>query len=219
MRWVRTPGGSYPSLGSDSPDKVREGPTILDRWDFTADELTELVDKNPSLRGILLGYLAELKLTHLLHSIEGVSTSRKDDDHNRRRKGDRVISFHGREIVIEAKSLQTNLVKQEGNRWTGHAQVDASDRREVALRDGSKLNTTCLLVGEFDILAVNIFAFRGEWDFVFARNEDLPRSTFRKYSAEQQSQLLATLVPVAWPPERPFVEDPLPLFEDLARGR
>ena len=36
--------------------------TILDRWDMTPEELTELVENNPSLRGMILGYLAELKL-------------------------------------------------------------------------------------------------------------------------------------------------------------
>lgn len=35
--------------------------TILDRWDVTPEEFTELVEKNPSLRGMILGYLAELK--------------------------------------------------------------------------------------------------------------------------------------------------------------
>ena len=31
--------------------------TILDRWDVTIEELTELVEANPSLRGMILGYL------------------------------------------------------------------------------------------------------------------------------------------------------------------
>lgn len=39
--------------------------SILDRWGVSAEELTELVDRNPSLRGMLLGYLAELKLERL----------------------------------------------------------------------------------------------------------------------------------------------------------
>lgn len=36
--------------------------TILDRGNFTAEELTQLIDENLSLRGMVLGYLAELKL-------------------------------------------------------------------------------------------------------------------------------------------------------------
>ena len=39
--------------------------SILKRWDITVEELTRVVDQNPSLRGMLLGYLAELKLENL----------------------------------------------------------------------------------------------------------------------------------------------------------
>jgi hypothetical protein len=39
--------------------------TILDRWQVTAEELTQIIDQNPSLRGMILGYLAELKLEQL----------------------------------------------------------------------------------------------------------------------------------------------------------
>jgi hypothetical protein len=46
-----------------------------------------------------------------------------------------------------------------GDRWQGKAQVDASDSRTISLPDGSTMKTTCLLRGEFDILAVNCFAF------------------------------------------------------------
>lgn len=47
--------------------------SILERWDITVEELTQVVDQNPSLRGMLLGYLAELKLEKLWLRREGVS--------------------------------------------------------------------------------------------------------------------------------------------------
>ena len=34
---------------------------LHERWGFTAEELTRIVDENPSLRGMLFGYVAELK--------------------------------------------------------------------------------------------------------------------------------------------------------------
>ncbi len=40
--------------------------TILDRWHLTADELTQIVDLNPSLRGIMMGYIAEFQVQKLL---------------------------------------------------------------------------------------------------------------------------------------------------------
>lgn len=52
-------GGSGCAPAADTVD-------ILRRWGVTVDELTRLVDENPSLRGILLGYVAEHHLTRLL---------------------------------------------------------------------------------------------------------------------------------------------------------
>ena len=40
--------------------------TILERWHLTADELTQIVDLNPSLRGFMFGYVAEFQLRKFL---------------------------------------------------------------------------------------------------------------------------------------------------------
>jgi hypothetical protein len=69
------------------------------------------------------------------------------------------------------------------------------------------------------LLAVNLFAFEGVWRFAFAKNSDLPRSTYRRYTPEQQAFLLATLIPVSWPPEPPFYAEPFRLLEEVARDR
>lgn len=192
---------------------------ILNRWGISVNELTSLVDENPSLRGIMLGYVAEHKLREFFEAHPHISGSSKHDDHDRTHKSDRVIVYKGKEFSVEAKSLQTNLVRRDGNRWIGKAQVDGSDRRFVTFRDGSRLNTTLLLRGQFDILAVNCFAFEQKWTFAFALNSDLPTSTFRGYTETQRKQLIASLVPVSWPPEPPFVADPFPLVERLYRAR
>jgi len=190
--------------------------TILQRWDITPEELTIAIDENPSLRGMLIGYVAEYKLRSLwFMNREGISQFVKHDDHNRKKKGDLVITYRGREFIIESKSLQTNSIKKEENRFVGKAQCDASDRRTVTFSDGSKLETTCLLAGDFDLLAVNLFAFDNTWRFAFAKNCDLPRSTFRRYTSKQRKKLLASLVPVTWPPEAPFREEPFSLLDEL----
>ena len=175
---------------SDAPDD------ILAQWSVSAKDLTTLTDENPSLRGMLLGYVAEHKLRQIWFA-DDISYLGKSDDHDRRNKGDHVVEYKGRRFIIESKSLQSNKVERDGNAWRGKAQVDASDRRPIDLADGSQVNTTLLRVGEFDVLAVNCFAFRQKWDFVFAKNADLPRSSYARYPARVRAQLIASLVDVS----------------------
>lgn len=198
-----------------------EPDSILTRWGITEGELTELVDRNPSLRGILLGYVAEKKFHDRYLSAPDIAEASKDDDHDRSKKGDRRIRYKGRTYLIEVKSLQTNSVKQRGpDEWFGKTQVDASDSRVVRFEDGSSLKTTCLLRGEFDVLAVNCFAFGNAWRFAFALNDELPANIFRKYTEEQQANLLPTLIAVTWPLQPPFTENLIELLERLvAAGR
>lgn len=193
--------------------------TILERWDVTAEELTAVIDANPSLRGMIIGYLAEMKLEKLWLTGPDFSNLVKADDHDRSRHGDRTVHYKGHVFTFESKSLQTASVRQDDGIWTGKAQVDASDRRAVTLPDGSDLQTTCLVVGSFDILAVNVFAFEGQWRFAFAKNADLPRSKYRRYTPQQREHLLATLVTVTWPPAPPFRDEPFTLMNEIIQER
>lgn len=191
--------------------------SILKRWGISEQDLTELVDQNPSLRGILLGYVAERKFHETFLDHPAITEKGKDDDHDRTRKGDCRITYKGKNLVIEVKSLQTNLVKNLGEDcWLGKSQVDASDSREVRFPDGSTLKTTCLLRGEFDLLAVNCFAFGDQWRFAFALNSDLPQNTYKKYTEYQRKRLLPTLIAVEWPLKPPFKENPFELLDRLA---
>ena len=128
-----------------------------------------------------------------------------------------MVTYKSRPFKVECKSLQTNSIRRVGEMFTGKAQCDASDRRTVTFGDGTTLDTTCLLVGEFDLLAVNLFAFEDKWRFIFAKNADLPRSRFKGYTEEQRSQLLASLVPVSWPPQPPFRDDPFGLMDEMLK--
>ena len=101
--------------------------SLLELWDMTIEELNYIVEKNPSLRGMIFGYLAELKLEKLWLRHKSVSLRDKPDDHDRRRKGDRLIVFKGKQFVFESKSLQTNSIARTDEGWVGKAQVDASD--------------------------------------------------------------------------------------------
>ena len=72
---------------------------------------------------MLFGYVAEAKLRAMFDGDPRITAIRKDDDHDRRKKGDLVITYQGREFKIEVKSLQTTLIKNlGGGRFAGGAE-------------------------------------------------------------------------------------------------
>lgn len=177
---------------------------FLEDWDLSYDEINELLTANPSLRSFVMGYTAEIKCKSMFFTNHpDISDVYKPDDHNREEKGDWVMNYKGHRIAVEVKSLQTNSLRpQKSGRVAPKYQCDASDRRVVTFSDGSTVDTTALLVGEFDVLALNIHAFAGQWDFVFAKNADLPtmegatRGAAKDYTELQQKQLIKTLIPI-----------------------
>jgi hypothetical protein len=189
---------------------------ILERLDITSEELTYIIDNNPSLRGMITGYMAEAKLEQLWFSDNIVS---KNNDHDRRKKGDLLVHYRDRQFTFESKSIQTSSILKTDAGWTGKVQIDASDCRNIVLPDGSNLTTTCLLKDEFDILAINIFPVDNVWKFLFIKNSDLPSSKCSKYTAYQRDQLLSTSVSVSWPPKPPFYEEPFTLMDDIINNR
>lgn len=125
---------------------------ILERFEISVEEFTEIVDANPSLRGFILGYIGEAKAKKLIKENPSVSDIYKPDDHNRKSKGDLYIKYKGKEFRIEVKSLQTNDVQNlGGDNWVGKYQCDASDSREIGLPNGHVVKTTSLLVGEDNV--------------------------------------------------------------------
>lgn len=192
-------------------------PTLLERYGITATQLTELIDANGSLRGMLEGYIAEIKLRDIWFSGGQFSGHHKHADHDRKNKGDLVVTYKGRNFKIECKSLQTNSIKTTANGYVAKTQVDGSDRREVRMPDGNMIQTTNLVVGEFDLLAVSLFKLNNEWAFLFAKNTDLPRSTYRGYPPEYRQHLLKTLVNISWPPSSQdiFRPEPFTLLDEL----
>lgn len=227
--------------------------TLLDIFDVSLDFLTQVVVGNPSLRGMVLGYLAEAKLKEILEGHGRASAFRKEDDHDRKKKGDLVVTYQGFEFKVEVKSLQTNsveileeehstaseqkwirkILKKKGRgeanpeyipvwnkhrldgRYRGQFQCDASDKRPVEFPDGSTLQTTNLLFGEFDILAAGLFAFREKWDFGFALNSQLPASANMEYPEYQRSKLSTSMISITWPLAAPFVGDIYSLLDRL----
>lgn len=191
---------------------------LLYRWGLTVRELTEIVDANPSMRGLMLGYVAEYKLRKMYFEDPRITALVKDDDHDRKSKGDIRFNYRGRSFRVECKSLQTNTIRKVDEGFVASYQCDASDSRTVRFSDGTSVKTTCLLVGEFDLVAVNLFALEERWRFAFALNRDLPRSRFHKYTPLQQNELIASSIKITWPLKPPYEADPFVLLDRLLDG-
>jgi hypothetical protein len=141
-------------------------------------------------------------------------------------KGDIFFNYKGYRFDIEVKSLQTNSIKRfDDGTMKAVFQCDASDRRTVTLSDGTRFETTSLLVGEFDVVAVCLFGFYGDWKFVFAKNSELPRvkgtrGRAKGLTEQQRNELLATIMPMQHPVVAPYRDEPWSILDDLiAEGK
>jgi hypothetical protein len=110
-------------------------------------------------------------------------------------------------------------VVQTAAGYAGRFQCDASDSRPVTLPDGSEVTTVCLVVGGFDLLAVNLFEFGQQWRFAFVKNVDLPRSTWRGYTEAQRRHLLQTTPRITWPLQAPYRDEPFALLDEIAASK
>lgn len=201
---------------------------FLEEWDLGYAEINELLTDNPSLRSFVMGYAAEVKCkTRYFVGHPDITAIYKPDDHDRREKGDLIVTYKGERFGVEVKSIQTASMQPQ--RRSGEVkpcyQCDASDRRAVTFADGTSVETTALLVGEFDVLAVNIHAFKGEWNFVFAKNKDLPtmegasRGAAKNYTLLQQRNLIRTSISIGLEPGAPYSYNPFEVFDAIIQDR
>ncbi len=63
-----------------------EKQSILKRWQLTEAELSEIMAANPSMRGLVLGYVAEYKLRKMHFADSYFSNVHKADDHDRKKR-------------------------------------------------------------------------------------------------------------------------------------
>jgi hypothetical protein len=180
---------------------------ILSDWGITATELAEIVAENPSMRGLMFGFVAEYKLKKMWLQGRGISNVVRPRAHDRTQKFDFGFDYKGRSVRLEVKCLDTPSVKLAGEVYGGTFQCNASDTTSVTLPDGSRVTTNCLPVGGFDILAVCLYAFGKTWRFAFALNTELPRTTWKKYTPVQQAALLKSTMRISWPAVPPFEKD------------
>lgn len=195
-------------------------PDLLNSWGITADELSEIVAENSSMRGLMFGFVAEYKLKKDWLMRPGIENVLRPRSHDRKQKCDFRFDYAGQDVTVEVKCLDTPKVKVLPNgTYIGTFQCNASDKTKVIFPDGSSLETNCLLVGGFDILAVCLHAFGKIWRFAFALNDELPRSTYRKYSPTQQTGLLKSSMVISWPLQPPYSNDLFSVLDRLLAKR
>lgn len=174
--------------------------TIIDS--IPPEDLVVAIKRAPSLRGMILGYVAEEMFLKMLRTNRDVSDIRQHDDHDRSmNKADVDFLIEGMRISVQLKSIQTNSICFRSDLSALHASVqnDGSDKREVILEGGEVVVTTNYRVGDYDVLAVPLFPFTGAWDFAYKLNRSCRRTTSKKYTANQQRQLLSTIEEVTYP--------------------
>lgn len=176
-------------------------PRIIDS--VTPEELITAIKNAPSLRGMILGYIAEVKFEAevlLPHAL--TDDVQSFDDHNRaENKADRAYVYQGKRITVQLKSIQTNSIKWsfEHESLLADVQNDGSDKRPVLLPNGNTVETTNYKVGDYDILAVPLFPFTGNWDFAYKLNRECRLTTSKKYTAEDAKYLLSTTEKITYP--------------------
>jgi len=194
-------------------------PDLLKAWNLTRVELSEIVAENPSMRGLMFGFVAEYKLRKMWLGRQGISNLTRPRSHDRTQKCDFRFEYKRRGIRLEVKCLDTPKVKPVGKGYEGTFQCNASDKTDVTLPNGETVSTNCLVVGGFDVLAICLFAFGNTWRFAFALDDDLPRTTWRKYTESQQRYLLKSAMPISWPLEPPYVDDLFIVLDRLVAER
>ncbi len=192
---------------------------LLTAWGITADELSEIMAENPSMRGLMFGYVAEYKLKKMWLERREIEDLTRRRAHDRKAKGDFRFVYRGQSLTVEVKCLDTPKVKFTDGVYEGTFQCNASDSREVVLPNRRRVTTNCLVVGEFDLLAVCLFAFGNEWKFAFALNSDLPRTTWRGYTPGVQRYLLKSSMSISWPLQPPFAVEPFGLLDRVVGER
>ena len=178
--------------------------------DISYEDMKSIIKNNPSLRGIFLGYWAEHKFQKSIEKNKKISNIKKHNDHDRENnKADREFLCNGKKITVQLKSIQTNSIKWDKNskKYLANVQNDASCKRKINLPNGEEICTTNYKIGDYDILAVPLYPFCRKGMFAYKLNKNCRRSTYKKYTKDQQKQLLSTTEKITYPLSKDWTTD------------
>ena len=203
-------------------------------WQLSPDEFNRIIDKNSNALSAIYGYVAEERLREMfLEDDDRVEALRSPEDQDDEDKGDWAFQWRGEPMKIEAKSLQTHTIDEvdtaqetltEGDgepvRYrAGFHLKGTSDQRAVEY-EGEEYETTLMNVekSDVDIMAVNLYKLKDEWDFAFIKVKDLPRSK-GNYPEGLKQQLAKSQIRLTVPVQEPFTKDLYGLMDDVLEER
>ena len=125
---------------------------LLKSWQLTAKELSDIVSENPSMHGLMFGFVAEYKLKKQWLQRSEISGLTRPRSHDRKAKCDFQFEYRGLQVKLEVKCLDTPKVRRTDEGFQGTFQCNASDTTKVLLPNGKSVVTNCLAVGGFDLL-------------------------------------------------------------------
>lgn len=211
-----------------------EIPDYWNDWKLDEEEFNRIIDKNSNALSAIYGYVAEERLREAyLEGDDRVTELRSPADQDAADKGDWAFNWRGEPMKIEVKSLQTHTIeKVDSNQQTltnngdepvrykaGFHLKGSSDQREVSY-EGETYNTTLMNVvdSDVDIMAVNLYKIKDEWDFGFLRVEDLPRSK-GNYPEGLREKLARSQIKLTIPLQEPFTKDLHELMDEILNER
>lgn len=152
---------------------------------LTVSQLTDLLEENPSLRGMCMGYAVEYHVREQLLQEDVVNSVNKQRDHDRESKYDFLVDTIAGDIRIEVKMLRPNDIVRMSKSYSSVTHPEGIE--EV-------IDTFDILKSTFDVLAVvNPTTFEA----YYILSSDLPDSTARTVPEEYRHMFCKTAFPLA----------------------
>jgi hypothetical protein len=209
-------------------------PDYWNDWQLSPDEFNRIIHKNSNALSAIYGYVAEERLREMyLEDDDRVENLRSPADQDSADKGDWAFDWRGEPMKIEVKSLQTHTIEEVNSGQTtlgdgenepvrykaGFHLKGTSDQRKLEY-DGEQYETTLMNIvdTDVDIMAVNLYKIKDEWDFAFIRVEDLPRSK-GNYPDGLRRQLARSQIKVQIPLQDPFSDDLYGMMDSILQER
>ncbi len=214
---------------------AEDPPDYWNDWELSPEEFNRIIHKNSNALSAIYGYVAEERLRELyLEDDERVDNLRSPEDQDATDKGDWAFTWRGEPMKIEVKSLQTHTIKEvestnsssegsesnEPTRYRAGFHLKGSSDQRIEQYEGEEYRTTLMNVedSDIDIMAVNLYKLRDEWDFAFLRVEDLPRSK-GNYPEGLRRQLARSQIKLTVPLQEPFTDDLYQLMDQVVEER